>query len=50
MLVAVQNFDLVSNLKLASATTELHTMVADIESMGKMAIFTPGDPDAHWHD
>jgi len=25
-------------------------MVADIESMGKMAVFTPGNPESHWHD
>jgi hypothetical protein len=25
-------------------------MVADIESMRKMAIFAPGDPESHWHD
>jgi len=46
----VLNFDLVSNLHLASATAQLHTMVADIEGMREMAIFTPGDPDAYWHD
>jgi hypothetical protein len=50
LLMAVLNFDLVSNLHLASATTQLHTMVADIESMREMAIFTPGDPESHWHD
>jgi hypothetical protein len=45
-----KNLDLVSNLKLASATRELHTMGADIESMGGMAILTPSDPESHWHD
>jgi hypothetical protein len=45
-----KNFDLVPNLKLALATTELHTMIADIESMGEMAIFSPGNPESHWHD
>jgi len=25
-------------------------VVADIESMREMAIFTPGDPESHWHD
>jgi hypothetical protein len=50
LFMAVLNFDLVSNLHLASATTQLHTMVADIESMREMAIFTPGDPESHWHD
>ncbi|HYW39778.1 MAG TPA: hypothetical protein VE957_16825 [Terriglobales bacterium] len=48
--MAVLNFDLVSNLHLASATTQLHTMVADIESMREMAILTPGDPESYWHD
>jgi hypothetical protein len=50
MLVAIQNFDLVPNLKLALATTELHTMIADVESMGEMAIFPPGNPESHWND
>jgi hypothetical protein len=45
-----KNFDLVPNLKLALATTELHTMIADIESMGEMTIFSPGNPESHWHD
>ena len=49
-LIVVLNFDLVSNLHLASATTQLHTMVADIESMHEMASCTPGDPESHWHD
>ena len=48
--MAVLNYDLVSNLHLASATTQLHTMVGDIESMREMAIFTPGDPESHWYD
>jgi hypothetical protein len=48
--MAVLNFDLVANLHLASATTQLHPMVADIESMREMAIFTPGDPESYWHD
>jgi hypothetical protein len=48
--MAVLNFDLVANLHLASATTQLHPMVADIESMREMAIFTPGDPESHWYD
>jgi hypothetical protein len=46
----VLNYDLVSNLHFASETTQLHTMVADIESMREMAIFTPGDPESHWYD
>jgi hypothetical protein len=48
--LVVLNHDLVANLYLASATTQLHTMVADIESMREMDIFTPGDPDSHWYD
>src|ERR1035441_779038 len=48
--MAVLNYDLVSNLHLASITTQLHTMVADIESMREMAILTPGDPESHWYD
>ena len=50
LLLAVLNCDLVSDLHLAPATTQLHTMVADIESMREMAIFTSGDPESHWHD
>src|ERR1035437_5012589 len=42
--MAVLNYDLVSNLHLASITTQLHTMVADIESMREMSILTPGLP------
>src|ERR1017187_7988236 len=48
--MAVLNYNLVSNLHLASITTQLHTMVADIESMREMDIFTPGDPESYWHD
>ena len=48
--MAVLNYDLVSNLHLASITTQLHTMVADIECMREMDIFTPGDPESYWHD
>jgi hypothetical protein len=48
--LVVLNYDVVANLHLASATTQLHTTVADIESMREMAIFTPGDPDSHWYD
>jgi hypothetical protein len=48
--MAVLNYDLVSNLHLASITTQLHTMVAHIESMREMAILTPGDPESHWYD
>src|ERR1017187_9886982 len=43
-------YNLISNLHLASITTQLHTMVAHIESMRKMAIFTPGDPESHWYN
>src|ERR1700686_2590456 len=50
MLMLILNFDLVSNFHLALATTQLHPMVTDIESMRKMAILTSGDPEAHWHD
>ena len=48
--MAVLNFDLVSNLHLAPEPTQPHTMVADIKRMREMAIFTPGDPESHWHD
>jgi hypothetical protein len=48
--LVVLNHDLVANLHLASATTQLHITVADIESMRKMDIFTPGDPDSYWYD
>jgi hypothetical protein len=50
LIMVVLNFDLVSHLHLASAPAQLHTVVADIESMRKMAIFAPGDPESHWHD
>jgi hypothetical protein len=50
LFMAVLNYNLVSNLHLASITTQLHTMVADIESMREMDIFTPGDPESYWHD
>jgi hypothetical protein len=46
--MVVLNYNLISNLHLASITTQLHTMAADIESMREMAIFTPGDPESHW--
>src|ERR1035441_2467439 len=50
LFMTVLNYNLVSNLHLASITTQLHTMVADIESMREMDIFTPGDPESYWHD
>jgi hypothetical protein len=46
--MAVLNFDLVSNLHLAPEPSQLHTMVADIERMREMAIFTPGNPESYW--
>jgi len=46
--MAVLNYNLISNRHLASVTTQLHTMVAHIESMREMAIFAPGDPESHW--
>jgi hypothetical protein len=46
--MAVLDYNLISNLHLASITTQLHTMVADIESMREMAIFIPSDPESHW--
>src|ERR1035441_9155902 len=50
LLTAVLNYNLISDLHLASIATQLHTMVADIESMREMAILTPGDPESYWHD
>ena len=50
LLVAVANFDLVSNLHFAPAAPEFYTMVADIQSMCQMTSLTPGDPEAHRHD
>jgi hypothetical protein len=50
LLMVVLNLDSVSNFHLASATADLHAMVADIKSVGEVAIFIPGDPEAHWHD
>jgi hypothetical protein len=47
--MAVLNYDLVANSHLASVATQLHTMIADIESMREMAIFTSCDPESHWH-
>jgi hypothetical protein len=46
----VLNYDLIADLHLALPTTQFHAMVADIESMREMAIFTPGDPDSYWYD
>ena len=46
--LVVLNYNLISNLHLASITTQLHAMVANIESMREMAIFTPSDPESHW--
>jgi hypothetical protein len=46
--MVVLNYNLVSNLHLASITTQLHTMVADIESMREMDVFTSNDPESHW--
>jgi len=46
--LVVLDYNLVSNLHLASITTQLHAMVAHIESMREMAIFTPSDPESHW--
>jgi hypothetical protein len=50
LIMVVLNFDLVSNLHLASAPAQPHTVVADIEGMREMALFASGDPDSHWHD
>jgi hypothetical protein len=50
LFTAVLDYNLISNLHLASITTQLHTMVADIESMREMAILTPGDQELHWQD
>ncbi len=46
--MAVLNYNLISNFHLASITTQLHTMAADIESMREMALFTAGEPESHW--
>jgi hypothetical protein len=48
--IAALNKKLVPNLDLASVTTQSHTIVSDIESMREMALFTPSDPETHWHD
>jgi hypothetical protein len=42
--MAILNLDSVSHFHLASATAEFHTIVADIQSVGEVAIATPGDP------
>ena len=44
LLVAILSLDSVSHVHLASATAEFHTIVAAIQSVGKVAISTPGDP------
>jgi len=46
--MVVLNYNLVSNLHFASITTQLHAMVADIESMREMDVFTSNDPESHW--
>jgi hypothetical protein len=48
--MAVLNYELVPHLDLASVTAQPHTMVGDIQSMRGMDIFTPGDPETHWHN
>jgi len=48
--MVILNFDLVSDLDLTSAPAELHTMVANIESVREMAILIPPDPEAYGHD
>ena len=48
--VAVLNYTLVPDLNLASVTTQPHTIVRDVESIGEMGIFTPGDPNSYWYD
>jgi len=46
--VVVLDYNLISNLQLASITTQLHAMVAHIESMREMDVFTSNDPESHW--
>ena len=48
--MVVLNYNLVSNLHFASITTQLHAMVADIESMREMDVFTSNDPESHWYN
>jgi len=48
--MVILNLDSVSDFHITSATAKLHAMVADIEGMREMAICTPSDPDAYWHN
>src|ERR1039458_1642807 len=48
--MAVLNSELVSNLYLASVTTQPHSMISDIESVREMALLTPSAPETHGHD
>jgi len=48
LLVTVVDFDLISDIHLASETSQSHPIVADIESMREMAVFIPCDPESHW--
>jgi hypothetical protein len=50
LILVVLNFDSVSNLQVASATAQPHTLSADIESMRKMDILTACDPESDRHD
>ena len=50
VIVAIVNLDSVSDFHLASATAELHSVIADIESVNEMTILTPNDTDAYWYD
>ena len=50
VIVAIVNLDAVSDFHLASATAELYSIMADIESVNEMTILAPSNPDAYWHD
>ncbi len=49
-ILAVVNFYIVSDLQLASKTTQPYTMVADIQRVREMALLAPSDPELHRHD
>ncbi len=49
-LVTTGNFDSVSNLQLTVDAAELHTAVAKVESVGRVATLIAVNPDANRHD
>jgi len=48
--VTIGKFDPISNLRLLSDAAQLHTMVAEVEGVGRVAALIAVNPDANWHD